>query len=337
MKIGWRGAIGIALSVALLVYALSDVDFGEVAATLRASNLPMLVLAALLATLTFPLRARRWRVILDPVEPNLPFGQLWRSTAIGMMVGNVVPARAGELARAYALSRENPRVGFAAAFASIAVDRVFDAVVVLLLLFVAMFDPIFPRGTLVGGQPISNWAGGGIIAVAALLAALYAIVFFPTRVLTIFELLVRRIAPKLEARGRDAIVAFSSGLGVLRAPKRFASVFLWTLAHWLLNALAFWVGFRAVGISVPFSASLFIQGIIAIGVALPSAPGFFGVFEVAAKAGLAVYGVGPDRAVAWAIGYHILSFIPITVIGAAYFARLGMRMGELQSAGERKA
>lgn len=337
MKIGWRGAIGIALSVALLVYALSDVDFGEVAATLRASNLPMLVLAALLATLTFPLRARRWRVILDPVEPNLPFGQLWRSTAIGMMVGNVVPARAGELARAYALSRENPRVGFAAAFASIAVDRVFDAVVVLLLLFVAMFDPIFPRGTPVGGQPISNWAGGGIIAVAALLAALYAIVFFPTRVLTIFELLVRRIAPKLEARGRDAIVAFSSGLGVLRAPKRFASVFLWTLAHWLLNALAFWVGFRAVGISVPFSASLFIQGIIAIGVALPSAPGFFGVFEVAAKAGLAVYGVGPDRAVAWAIGYHILSFIPITVIGAAYFARLGMRMGELQSAGERKA
>ena len=337
MKIGWRGAIGIALSVALLVYALWDVDFGEVAATLRASNLPMLVLAALLATLTFPLRARRWRVILDPVEPNLPFGQLWRSTAIGMMVGNVVPARAGELARAYALSRENPRVGFAAAFASIAVDRVFDAVVVLLLLFAAMFDPIFPRGTLVGGQPVSNWAGGGIIAVAAILVALYAIVFFPTRVLTIFELLVRRIAPKLEARGRDAIVAFSSGLGVLRAPKRFASVFLWTLAHWLLNALAFWVGFRAVGISVPFSASLFIQGIIAIGVALPSAPGFFGVFEVAAKAGLAVYGVGPDRAVAWAIGYHILSFIPITVIGAVYFARLGMRMGELQSAGERKA
>ena len=337
MKIGWRGAIGIALSVALLVYALWDVDFGEVAATLRASNLPLLLFAALLATLTFPLRARRWRVILDPVEPNVPFGQLWRSTAIGMMIGNVVPARAGELARAYALSRENPRVGFAAAFASIAVDRVFDAVVVLLLLFAAMFDPVFPRGTLVGGQPVANWAGGGIIAVVVILGALYAIVFFPTRVLTIFELLVRRVAPKLEARGRDAILAFSAGLGVLRAPKRFASVFLWTLAHWLLNAFAFWVGFRAVGISVPFSASLFIQGIIAIGVALPSAPGFFGVFEVAAKAGLAVYGIGADRAVAWAIGYHILSFIPITIIGAIYFARLGMRMGELQRAGERQA
>jgi uncharacterized protein (TIRG00374 family) len=337
MKISWRGAIGIALSVALLVYALWDVDFDVVVATLRASNLPLLVLAALLATLTFPLRARRWRVILDPVEPGLPFGQLWRATAIGMMIGNVVPARAGELARAYALARENPRVSFATAFASIAVDRVFDAVVVLLLLFLAMLDPAFPRGSLVGGQPISTWAGGGIIAVVVLVVALYAIVIFPTRVLTYFERLVRRIAPKLEARGRDAIVAFSAGLGVLRAPRRFASVFAWTLAHWLLNAFAFWVGFEAVGIHVSFSAAMFIQGIIAIGVALPSAPGFFGVFEVAAKAGLAVYGVGSDRAVAWAIGYHILSFIPITVIGAVYFARLGLRMGELQKASEQKA
>ena len=337
MKIGWRGAIGIALSVALLVYALWDVDFGEVAATLRASNLPLLLLAALLATLTFPLRARRWRVLLDPVQPGLPFGELWRATAIGMMIGNVVPARAGELARAYALARENGRVSFATAFASIAVDRVFDAVVVLLLLFVAMFDPSFPRGSLVGGQPVSNWAGGGIIAVVVIVIALYAIVFFPTRVLTWFELVVRRLAPKLEARGRDAILAFSAGLGVLRAPRRFASVFAWTLAHWLLNALAFWVGFVAVGIDVSFSAALFIQGIIAIGVALPSAPGFFGVFEVAAKAGLAVYGVGADRAISWAIGYHILSFIPITVIGAIYFARLGMRMGELRQAREREA
>jgi len=337
MRLNWKSALGIVLSAALLVWTLRGESPAEIWSVISQSNLALLVLSSLVATAIFPLRAIRWRVILEPVAPDLPFGPLWRSTAIGVMVNNVVPARAGEFARAFALAREVPNVPFATALASLAVDRMFDAVVVLLLLFAAMFDPIFPRGTLVGGQPVSNWAGGGIIAVAAILVALYAIVFFPTRVLTLFELLVRRIAPKLEARGRDAIVAFSSGLGVLRAPKRFASVFLWTLAHWLLNALAFWVGFRAVGISVPFSASLFIQGIIAIGVALPSAPGFFGVFEVAAKAGLAVYGVGPDRAVAWAIGYHILSFIPITVIGAVYFARLGMRMGELQSAGERKA
>lgn len=335
MKFGWRGAIGIALSIALLLYALHDVNFGVVYETLRHSNIALFVLSAITATLIYPLRARRWRVILDPVAPNLPFGELWRATAVGMMIGNIVPARAGELARAYALSTEEPKVGFAAAFASIAVDRVFDAVVILFMLFVAMLDPAFPTGTRIADQPVANWAGGGIIAVIVLLAALYALVLFPARVLTLYELVVRRLAPKLEARGRDALLAFASGLSVLRAPKRFASVLGWTVLHWLCNALAFWIGFRAVGIMTPFSSALFVQGIIAIGVAIPSAPGFFGVFEAIAKESLAVYGVGPDLAVAWAIGFHILSFIPITVIGAVYFARLGLKMGDLGSAAER--
>ena len=335
MKLGWRGAIGIALSVALLVYALHDVNFRVVADTLKQSNILLFVFAASAATLTFPLRARRWRVILDPVAPDLPFSSLWRATAIGMMIGNIVPARAGELARAYALSTEEPKVGFAAAFASIAVDRVFDAVVILFMLFLAMLDPAFPTGTRIANQPVANWAGGGIIAVVALLAVLYALVLFPARVLTIYEVFVRRLAPKLEARGRDALLAFASGLSVLRAPRRFASVLGWTILHWLCNAFAFWLGFKAVGIATPFSAAIFVQGIIAIGVAIPSAPGFFGVFEAIAKESLGVYGVGPDLAVAWAIGYHILSFIPITVIGAVYFARLGLKMGDLGAAAER--
>jgi len=335
MKLGWRGAIGIALSVALLVYALHDVNFRVVGATLQQSNIVLFALATIAATAIFPLRARRWRVILDPVAPNLPFRSLWRATAVGMMIGNIVPARAGELARAYALSTEEPKVGFAAAFASIAVDRVFDAVVILFMLFVAMLDPAFPTGTRIANQPVANWAGGGIIAVVALLAVLYALVLFPARVLTVYELVVRRLAPKLEERGRDALLAFASGLSVLRAPRRFASVLGWTILHWLCNALAFWLGFRAVGIATPFSSALFVQGIIAIGVAIPSAPGFFGVFEAIAKESLAVYGVGPDLAVAWAIGFHILSFIPITVIGAVYFARLGLKMGDLGTAAER--
>jgi hypothetical protein len=77
-----------------------------------------------------------------------------------------------------------------------------------------------------------------------------------------------------------------------------------------------------------------VQGVIAVGVALPSAPGFFGVFEVAALAGLALYGVGTDKAVSWALGYHILTFIPITVIGAVHFARLGLHLGQFGRAGD---
>jgi uncharacterized membrane protein YbhN (UPF0104 family) len=68
---------------------------------------------------------------------------------------------------------------------------------------------------------------------------------------------------------------------------------------------------------------------------LPSAPGFFGIFELFAKAGLTIYGVPDDLAVAWAISFHFLSFIPITVIGAWYFVRLGLHMREIGAAAPR--
>jgi uncharacterized protein (TIRG00374 family) len=157
-------------------------------------------------------------------------------------------------------------------------------------------------------------------------------VLFPTRVLTLYEALVRRIAPKLEEKGRAAIVALTNGLSVLRTPSRFAVVFGWTLVHWLLNALAFWIAFKAVGISAPFSAALFLQGLIAIGVALPAAPGFFGIFEALGIAGLGLYHVPPDVAATWAIGFHFLSYVPITLIGAWYFVRAGLSFGDLGGA-----
>jgi uncharacterized protein (TIRG00374 family) len=164
-----------------------------------------------------------------------------------------------------------------------------------------------------------------------LTAAMYAVVFFPSRVLSFYEILARRIAPKLEERGRAAVTAIISGLSVLRRPSRFIAVFGWTLAHWLCNALAFWFGFLAFGIDVPFSAALFLQGLVAIGVAAPQMPGFFGVFEFFGQMGLVLYGVRSDTAVAWAITYHALSYIPITLIGAWYFMRAGFSIGDIGS------
>src|SRR5207237_10793466 len=133
----------------------------------------------------------------------------------------------------------------------------------------------------------------------------------------------RRVAPRFEGRGRRLLRSFADGLSVLRHPGRFAIVFGWALALWLCQALAFWVMFRALAIDVPFSAALFIQGLIVIGVALPSTPGYFGPFELGAVAGLRIYGIGDSLAIAWALTYHILSLIPITVIGLYYVARSG--------------
>ena len=330
MKLDWRGALGIVLSAALLAWVLSQIPLGQVWAVLRSSNLLLFAAAAFVATICVPIRAIRWRPILDPVAPRLPYRSLWRASAIGMMVNNVVPARVGELARAYALSREEPTVPFSASLASLAVDRLFDAFVVLILTVIPMLLPSFPKGARIGDVSTTRVAIVGAILLAALTVVLYGIVYFPKWLIGAYEAFARKVAPKLEEPGRNALIHFAAGLSVLRSPVRFTVVLFWAVLHWLCNGLAFWLGFLAVGIQVPFGAALFLQGVIAIGVAAPAAPGFFGVFEFFGVLGLGLYGIPKAQATAWAIGYHLLSFAPITLIGAWYFVRMGVHLKDVK-------
>ena len=255
MKVSWRAALGLALTVVLLWWAFHGVDWAAVRADLRDANVPLVIVAVVLATMVFPLRAIRWRPILDPVAPHLPFRPLWRATAIGFMANNILPARAGELVRAYVLSRETT-VSFSAAFASLVVDRVFDGVIVILLMVLAMFDPRLPAGTMVAGRPAANYAGSGVVVLVIVALALYAIVFFPERLIRIYELFARRVAPRFEQPGKALLRSFAEGLSVLRHPGRFLIVFGWALAMWLTQAVAFWIMFKALHISAPFSAAL---------------------------------------------------------------------------------
>lgn len=336
MKPRFRAALGVVLSAALIYWTLRGISPSEVARVLSQADPLLFVAAIFCATAIFALRARRWQTILEPVAAKIPLGPLWRATAIGMMVNNVVPARAGEIARAYALTKEAP-VPFPTALASLAVDRLFDAIVLLLLASTALLDPALSGAQTVAGRSLSSFAAGAGTILVLLLAGLYALVFFPTQLLRLFELFARRVSPAVEERGRAVLETFVRGLRVLRSPARFAAVFGWTLAHWLLNALGFWLAFKAIGIASPFSAALFLQAFIALGTAVPALPGFFGVFEYMSVQGLAVYGVSQQQAATWAIGYHLFSFIPITLIGAYYFARLGVRLRDLQHSPEAAA
>jgi uncharacterized protein (TIRG00374 family) len=333
LKPGWRAVVGGVLSAALIYWTLHGISPAQVAQKLSDAD-PLLFAGAIFcATAIFAIRALRWRTILEPVASRIPFGPLWRATAIGMMVNNVLPARAGEFARAYALKKE-AQVPFATGLASLVVDRLFDAIVLLLLAAFALFDPALSGAQTLAGRPLSSFATGAGVVVLILLLGTYALIFFPTQLLRLYELFARRVSPSVEERGRRVLETFMNGLSVLRSPGRFAAVFAWSIAHWLLNALGIWLAFKAVGIAAPFSASLFIQAFIALGTAVPAAPGFFGVFEYMSIEGLSVYGVGRQQAATWAIGYHLFTFIPITLIGAYYFTRLGVKLRDLQASGD---
>lgn len=324
MKNAWRWLVAIAVTVGLLWWALYRVDWRTLWADVRGANVILVLLAVVVGTMIFPLRAIRWRPILDPVAPGLSYGTLWRATAIGFMANHLLPFRPGEIVRPWMLARETS-VPFSAAFASQLVDRVFDAFVVFLLVAVAMLDPAFPSS--VGARTFATTTTLGVAAAAV---GLYAIVFLPDHVVRIGGAAARRALPRFEDRVRGLLQSFADGLSVLRDPRRFAIVFFWALAMWLTQALAFWIMFRAVGIVAPFSAALLIQGLIVLAVAAPSTPGFFGPFEAAAKLGLGFYAVSDSRALAWALPYHVLSLLPISFIGLYYLARSGVSLADLK-------
>lgn len=310
------------VSVGLLVWVLHGISLDAVVAHARRADPLLLILAVALATATFPLRTIRWLLILRDVDGRvLPWRPLWHATAIGFMANNLLPARAGEVARAYVARHQLP-VRFTTALASIGVERVFDALVMLALMALAIAAPSFPTRSDVGGRSISGLATGAAALFGGLLLLALVVVHRPAPWLALLARMSRRLA-----HWAEGIIA---GLAVLKHPGRFGAVVGWSLVLWLVNAAAFAVCFRAFGLTIPLEAALLLQGIIGFGVAVPSTPGFVGVFEAATRVTLAIYGVDATLAVSYALTYHLTTFLPITLLGLWSLSRLHLRLGELK-------
>ena len=114
------------------------------------------------------------------------------------------------------------------------------------------------------------------------------------------------------------------GLAVLKSPTRLAGVVAWSVVLWLVNALSFYLAFFAFDLPVSYTGAVVLQGVLAFGIAVPSAPGYVGPFEAVITAVLALYGIGASQAVAYAVGYHLTTFVPITVLGVWSATRTGL-------------
>src|SRR5216117_12022 len=331
----WRGAwlIGLAISVALLVWVLYRIDPRQVWSYAQHANFWLLLLAVVVATVTFPVRTIRWRLILrDGDGRPFPFMLLWHATTIGFMANNLLPARAGEVARAYVASRQLP-VRFTTALGSIGVERVFDALIMLGLMAVAIAAPSFPAHAVVNGRSLSAIAASAAALFGVLLIMAFVMVHRPAPWLALLARIARRLLPAQAAdrviHGAEGLLA---GLAVLKSPGRFAGVVFWSLVLWIKNAAAFAICFRAFGLDVPLEAALLLQGIIGFGVAVPSTPSFIGVFEAATLLTLQLYGVNSNLAVSYALTYHLTTFLPITLLGLWSLSRLHLHLRDLKTA-----
>ena len=325
-------AVGLVISILLLWWALHDVSLREVWHEIRSARLRWLMAAAAGATLTFPLRTIRWRYLLRDQGAVLPVGPLWHATAIGFMANNLLPARAGEVARAYA-ARSLTGVRFTTALASVAVERVFDGLFLVGLLVVGFLAGGFTTAATVQGMPLSRIALGGAVLFGSVFVVAVAVVWQPALTRRLAHAALQRLLP---ARWADRMLGMVDGildgLSALRAPGRLGAVLFWSLILWLTNAASFALAFVAFGLSLPWGTALVLQGLLAFGVAVPSTPGFFGVFEGVTRASLALYGVAASSAVSLAIGYHITGFLPITLLGLWSLWRANLHMRDLRGA-----
>src|SRR5438132_10643556 len=329
----WAWVVGLAVTLALLAWALHDIDPHELVGHLRRAD-PLLLLAAVaLATLTFPLRTLRWQLILRDVGgKRFPLLPLWHATAIGFMANNLLPVRAGEFARAYAAHQALP-VRFTTALASVGVERVLDGLVLVGLLAAALAAPSFPHAATIGGTSLAAIARGGAALFGAVLVIALLVVHRPAPWLALLRRVAHALLPgRLADRVTHVAEGLVAGLEVLKSPGRFVGVVAWALLLWLVNGASFAICFRAFGLPVPAEGALLLQGIIGFGVALPSSPGFVGVFEAATRGTLALYGVDATRAVSYAVAYHIGTVFPITLVGLASLSRLRPHPADLRGA-----
>jgi uncharacterized protein (TIRG00374 family) len=332
----WKAVVGILISAIALYFAFRGRDWAEVAAHMRRANILLILLATALSTFVFWIRAWRWRYILAPIAV-LPFRSRFAAVNIGFAANNLLPARVGEFLRAYSLSRLEPRVPIVSSFASLIMERLFDGVLVISLLFISMALPGFPAFSAtqtvslpgIGDYTIAGLARGVAVFIGLGMVFVIILVSFPRQAVRTIERMVTVLPKPVRRLIVDALEAFLRGVAVLRNVRLVLWTALWSVVLWLTNALSFWVAFYAFGFHLPFSAALFFQSFVAIAVSIPSAPGYVGVYHAAAIFVIATLFEGnKDQAAAFAVGFHIAAFIPVTVMGLVYAWKMGISMRE---------
>ncbi|HIF06257.1 MAG TPA: flippase-like domain-containing protein [Gemmatimonadetes bacterium] len=334
MKLDWKIGLGLAVSAFFLWWTFRGEDLGVIGSRLASANFGWLLAAGAISTAGGLIRALRWNLLLGPVGVETSLYTRWTSLNIGFMVTNVYPARLGEIVRPYALSRMSP-VSMSSALGTIVLERVLDAIALLLLLIVALLSPAFPDDATVLGRSIEYAVSGAIIFSVVALVSLSLIIRWPARVTSFVRWFARILPGHVQDGLTTQLESFLSGLDLLRRPVAMLQALLWSLAVWIWMAASFWVGFRAFDIDLGVTAAIFTQCAVSMFVAIPAAPGFIGTLQAGVAVSVQdVFGVAAEPTLSLAIGYHIAGFVPVTLLGLYYASKLGIRLGSIESEAE---
>ncbi len=326
MRESIRFLAGALLAGLLLWWVVRGVEPSALLASLGKASLLGLLAAALLNLGHNVFRVWRWGALLKPVRNGVRFQPMFTAVILGYATTWVLPGRLGELVRpAFLSAREGVPLG--PCLGSVLADRMLDGLAIVCLFAVgSWWSPL--EGPAGPHRAMLRAASLGMLALALGCLAGLALLSRARGAVEIWAE-ARRGWPRW--LGRTG-VAFAEGGRALRDPRLLGRVAVHSIAAWVAIAAATWIGVRAAGAALPFSAVLVILPMLALGVAVPT-PGGAGSYHGALKIGLVGFGVDETTAVGAAILMHLLVVVPPVLLALALAWREGVAWRDVLAMG----
>jgi uncharacterized protein (TIRG00374 family) len=323
----WQFWVGVLISALFLWLALGRLNLGKFWQAVQDADYWWILPGIAVFFVDVWVRAWRWHYLLRPIKA-IKARTMFPITCIGYMGNNIYPARAGEVLRAVVLKRREG-VPISASLATVIVERIFDAVVMLAFVFVNLPELAKLKGSsgFVGNIQQVALIGTGLFIGALVIFLLAAM--FPQVTARFGQWFIDRVLPKrLREQTSGIMHRFLEGLASLRSPFNVLMVFFTSVLIWLLETGKYWFVMHAFNFNVSFFALMLMNGIVNLATTIPSAPGYIGTFDAPGIAVLAAYGVDQATAAGYTIVLHIALWLPITLLGAYFMTREGIKWSD---------
>ncbi|PIE70366.1 MAG: hypothetical protein CSA22_08445 [Deltaproteobacteria bacterium] len=323
-------AAGVGISVLTLWLVFRNVPVDDLVRVWGRVRYLWLIPGAVLCWVGFLVRAVRWRIILAPSR-EVDFLTAYHPLMIGFMLNCVLPGRIGEMARP-ALFRQKTGLPFSTGLATVAVERVFDLLFMVCALVAVMLfvtpdpdlsftfheqtlnsDTLIRLGKRMAQLALVLLAGVSLICWERVRSLLRCFIGGVPRYFGAWESVVRK-------RVTDPVTLLlehvASGLELLKQPARLLQCLWLTVLIWCLQAVSWWTvvqGFPGLSLSLADSFAVLI--VVCFFIALPAAPGFWGVWEVGGTVAMVWLGVDTVNAAAYTLVNHGVQLFPVILAG----------------------
>jgi hypothetical protein len=315
----FRVVISLLVSLVTLALAFRNVSVKQIGIVLRETQWIYALMALVSVGVNTVGKIFRWQIMLGSPGKMVPLGVLSQGLLAGQMLNVVFPARVGDIYRAVVIGGLGP--GRAFVLGTVVLEKIID-ILMYIFLFVLLLLLI----------PLPEWIGFSVYTFAGisllLAIAAFALAYERNRL----ERLVSWIIPRLPARIRDytssRLRSALSSLDILQNKNDLVKIAIWTAIIWTTAIVNNQLILLAVGITLPWTASLLVLVALQAGISLPSVPGRIGVFEYICVLALAAYGVSRAEALTYGILLHAIVLLPTTLLGLISFWMLGIGIRE---------